>query len=71
MSDIKFKIKFGSVETKLLHKFENGRMVTYGYSIEYDLNGIETGRTDPEPLGSIGWDSGKPFTEADYRSLTQ
>jgi hypothetical protein len=60
---------FGYVEPKQFRKFENGRMVTYHYSITYDDNGKEISRTDPVSFGSIGWDNGTPFTEVDYNRL--
>lgn len=65
----KVKITYGHSELKQFNKFENGRMVTYGYRVDYDLSGTETGRTEPEPLVFIGWDNGAPFTETDYCEL--
>jgi len=58
----------GYSELKQIRKFENGRMVTYGYRIDYDLSGNETGRTEPTRLSSIGW-SNRPFTENDLLEL--
>ncbi len=69
MNTYEIKIAFGHSEPRQFHKFENGRMVCYSYRIDYDRDGKETGRTDPSPLSSIGWDDGSPFTEADYRTL--
>lgn len=68
---MKFKaIKvFGYSELKQFNRFENGRMVCYGYSISYDLNGIEQSRTEPEAISSIGWDNGEPFTPIDAIKL--
>lgn len=63
------KMILGHREIKQYHRFEEGKMVTYGYSIDFDQNGVEIGRTEPTPISSIGWDSGKPFTESDYRSI--
>lgn len=65
-----FDFHCGHSEARLLDKFENGRMVTYGYSVDYDQNGAEISRTDPYKLGSIGWSDGSAFTEEDY-SITQ
>ena len=69
MSEIKFTIKLGYVEPRTFHKFENGRMVSYCYSIERDRNGVETSRTEPTKLGSIGYDDGVDFTEDDYEHI--
>jgi hypothetical protein len=69
IDDIKFTITLGSVEPKTLNKFENGRMVTYSFSIHRDQHGIETHRTEPKRLSSIGWDDGTPFTEREYNKL--
>ena len=71
LTDEKFKVNiiFGHVEIKQFHKFENGRLVSYGYSINYDRHGKEISRTKPIPSGSIGWSNGEPFTEKDLRSF--
>ena len=61
---------FGHVELKQFNKFENGRMVSYGYSITYDRNGIEVSRTEPSSYGSIGWSDDSPFTEEDHKGLS-
>lgn len=63
----KFKISmfFGHTEIKQFNKFENGKMVSYGYSITYDREGVEVSRTEPSSLGSIGWSDGSPFTKQD------
>jgi len=60
---------FGHSELKQFYTYENGRMVIYGYRIDYDRNGNETGRTQPSALGSIGWNDGSPFTKQDRLSL--
>ena len=60
----------GHKELEQFEKFENGRMVSYGYSITYDKDGRETYRTEPEALGSIGWDNGSPFTREDRAELS-
>ena len=64
-------ISFNTLECKTIHKFEGGRVVTYGYSIELDRQGIEVTRTEPEPISSIGWDDGRPFMEEDYYHLSK
>jgi hypothetical protein len=69
MDNIKFTIVFGAVEIKTIKKFENGRMVTYGYGIHRNFDGVETHRTEPKPISSIGFGNGTPFTENDYNSL--
>ena len=55
---IKFKtaIQYGHVKLDGFYKFEEGRMVYYGYRIEYDQSGKEINRTKPEPLGSMWWE---------------
>lgn len=55
-----------TVEPKQFHKFEDGKMISYCYSVERDKSGIEVSRTKPIRLGSIGWDDGAPFTEDDH-----
>ena len=70
MCDFKVKIIYGHSELKQFDRFENGRMVTYGYRIDYDRDGIEKGRTEPTAVGSISWDNGKPFTKTDYHILS-
>ena len=60
---------FGSAEIKQFDRFEEGRMVSYGYSIHRDRNGDEVSRTAPTHLGSIGWNDGSPFTEDDYKKI--
>jgi hypothetical protein len=69
MFETKYKISFGSVEPKTFYKFEDGRMVCYIFSIHRDINGIETHRTTPEPISSIGYEDGTPFTEEDYKRI--
>jgi hypothetical protein len=72
-SDDKFVIdlsRIGNVvELKQFYKFEGGKMVSYGYSIERDRHGCEVSRTEPEALSSIGWDDGTPFTNEDYLAV--
>ncbi len=65
----KASIIYGHVELKEFHKFENGRMIYYGYSITYDRDGNEMSRTEPTAGASIGNDDGSPFTGHDYRDL--
>jgi len=69
MSEEKFTFNLGYVESVTFSRHENGRMVTYGYSIKRDRDGAETSRTEPIALGSIGYDNGKDFTENDYNAL--
>lgn len=38
------------------YKIENGRLVPYGYRIDYDQNGKERGRTEPAPLVTMWTD---------------
>ncbi|MCZ4284528.1 hypothetical protein O4H29_06735 [Marinobacter salarius] len=61
---------FGHRGIKQFHRFENGKMVFYGYSIGYDKDGNETDRTEPTATGAIVWDDGSPFTESDRRLLS-
>ena len=63
---MKVQMIYGHIELKQFNNFENGRMVSYAYRIDYDQNGKETKRTEPEPLSSVGWVDGSPFTEIDY-----
>lgn len=65
------KIAFGYSRTEMFNKFENGRMITYSYRIDYDRDGKETGRTEPSILSSMGWGDGSPFTEVDYLILSE
>ena len=65
------KFTFGYIELKQFHKFENGQMVSYGYSIQYNRQGEEISRTEPGRLSSIGWGDGTPFAENDLRELAQ
>ena len=58
-------------ELKQIDKFENGRMVSYGYRIDYDQFGKEIGRTEPLPLLSVGWDNGTPFTKDDLKQFEE
>ncbi len=60
---------YGSVEIKQFNKFENGRMVSYSYSINRDRGGKELSRTKPMAMSSLGWDNGEPFTKEDYKEL--
>jgi hypothetical protein len=70
MCEINIEVILGHSELKQFNKFEKGRMVCYGYRIDYDRQGVETGRTEPEAIRSIGWDDGTPFTEIDYHKLS-
>jgi len=69
MCEFKAVMIYDTVELKTVNKFENVRMVTYSYAIHRDRKGNETHRTEPEPLSSLGWDNGTPFTEKDYNNL--
>ena len=69
MVDFCAKVIYGSVSIEQFHKFEDGRMVNYSYSITYDRDGIETSRTEPTKGPSIGWDDGTPFTPQDLKEL--
>lgn len=62
-------IKLGSIEPKMFYREECGRLVCYSYAIHRDRNGQETHRTNPEPISSIGYDDGTPFTLADRLML--
>ena len=44
---------FGHCEIKTFYQLEGARLVSYGYSIDYDREGKEVSRTKPSPLGSI------------------
>lgn len=59
----------GRREIKQFSRFENGRMVFYGYSVGYDRYGNETDRTEPEVLSSVGWNNEQPFTAQDCHAL--
>jgi hypothetical protein len=63
------ELSLGSVESKIFHKFEDGRLVYYSYAIHYDKNRIKTLKTEPTPISSIGWDDKSPFTKSDYHNL--
>ncbi|WP_373033876.1 hypothetical protein [Sulfurovum sp.] len=63
------KVIFGSVEPKVFYKFEGGKMVAYSFAIHRDSDGMETHRTPPEALSSIGYSDGSPFTEDDYSAI--
>ena len=71
MTEFKFNVFFGRTELKEFHKFEGGKMVSYGYRIDYDQHGNETGRTEPSAISSMGWGDGSPFTEHDYKELME
>jgi len=60
---------FGYSELKQFHSFEEGKMISYGYRVDYDRYGCEVKRTRPEPLSSVGWDNSSPFTEEEYNQL--
>ena len=68
---VTYKIISGHSALKQFNRFENGRMITYGYRIDYDEHGKETARTEPEALSSIGWSDGSPFTKSDYWLLSR
>ena len=69
MQDVTFRIDFGSVEPVIFYKFEDGRRVSYSYAIHRDQHGVETHRTEPETLSSVGYSDGTPFTEDDYNEI--
>ena len=71
MVNFKTEIIFGYCELKEIVKFENGKMVTYGYRIDYDRDGNETGRTEPTFLTAMGWSNGSFFIEKDLRELKE
>jgi hypothetical protein len=64
------EIIYGHMELKQFNRFEKGRMVCYGYSVSYDRNGVETKRTKPSKISSIGWNDGSPFTKKDLEDLS-
>ena len=49
-------IVFGYSEIKQFCRFEDGRLVFYGYSIDYDRDGKERSRTEPSRTGSLYFD---------------
>ena len=55
----KFKIEmiFGYVEIKTFNVVEGNKLVCYSYSIDYDGDGIERSRTEPEAISAIWWES--------------
>lgn len=53
--DFKMVVFFGHRELKQFSRLENGQLVCYGYSIDYDKDGNETGRTEPSPLSRLSW----------------
>lgn len=67
----KVTINYGYSELKEERRFENGKMSVYGYRIDYDRNGNETGRTEPSFISAIGWGDGTPFTEEDYKNISK
>ena len=60
------RISFGAVQPMTFHEFENGKMISYCYSIKRDRHGMEKSRTEPTRLGSLGYDDGSDFTEDEY-----
>jgi hypothetical protein len=62
--------QFGTVEPKTFYREEGGRIVCYGYAIHRDQHGIETHRTDPTKLSSIGYDDGTEFTLKEFNELS-
>ena len=67
--EIDITMILGHTEIKQFRKIENGRLVSYGYSINYDQDGKERSRTKPTATGSLGWSNGEPFTESDLKKL--
>ena len=60
---------FGHSEVKTFQREENSWLVFYGYRIDYDQNGVETGRTKPTATGrlSIGENYVEPKRSFFYR----
>ena len=44
---------FGYGEIKQFFRVEDGRLVFYGYSINYDRDGKEVSRTEPSRVSSL------------------
>ena len=55
---VKFKttIVYGHCEIKQFCRFEDDRLVFYGYSINYDRDGREVSRTKPSSTGCLYFD---------------
>ena len=66
---IRIKPIFGTVELKQFTLLENGKVVTYGYSITYDRSGKEQSRTEPSVLSRMGWNDGTAMTKNDYEII--
>ncbi len=60
---------FGHSELKTFQREEDGWLVFYGYRIDYDQNGIETGRTEPTATGRIS--IGGNYVEPKRRFLSR
>jgi hypothetical protein len=67
MTKFDINVIFGYSELKQFHRFENGKRVCYGYRIDYNRDGVEIKRTEPQFVSAVGWSDGSPFTEADVR----
>lgn len=65
----KVEALYGSVEPRAFSKFEDGKMITYSYSIYRDIRGMEYRRTVPCPISSIEWACGAPFSSTDYENI--
>lgn len=65
------RIEYGYKKIETFAKYEDGKRVDYYYSINYDRYGNELSRTEPVPIGSIGWMDGTDFMESDYRALIE
>ena len=55
MDKCKFKATaiYGHMELKQENRWEDGRLVAYGWSISYDADGKETSRTTPSKLSEM------------------
>lgn len=51
MREIKLSDILGYAELRQYCAVEGSRVATYGYRIDYDRNGVETGRTKPFLVG--------------------
>jgi len=68
---VRLNFIYGHVVPKQIREFKNGRMITSCYSIQYDKDGAEIGRTKPLKISSVGYDNGAPFTENEYNRVTR
>jgi hypothetical protein len=48
-------MNFGHSELRGFYKPKDGKLTYYGYRIDYDQHGNETGRTEPTAYSSIGF----------------